>query len=149
MPTCLPTPPPSLLQSYLVGWTQFRKNLWLLAYLGVLVVSFVDWMVSLSLVCQEVSGEVALGWEWGALGRLPSVAAQVNSWHPEGLQSSHPPTQLPALPALHSPPCIAMITHCPGNLFPPCDDLEARRSTRTSEHVPGSRFLLHSFKLIP
>uniref|UniRef100_G1NSI7 Two pore segment channel 2 n=1 Tax=Myotis lucifugus TaxID=59463 RepID=G1NSI7_MYOLU len=40
-------------KSYLVGWPQFRKSLWLLAYLVVLVVSFVDWMVSLSLVCQE------------------------------------------------------------------------------------------------
>ncbi|ELK24238.1 Two pore calcium channel protein 2 [Myotis davidii] len=40
-------------KSYLVGWPQFRKSLWLLAYLVVLVLSFVDWMVSLSLVCQE------------------------------------------------------------------------------------------------
>ncbi|XP_070283807.1 two pore channel protein 2 [Myotis yumanensis] len=40
-------------KSYLVGWPQFRKSLWLLAYLVVLVVSFMDWMVSLSLVCQE------------------------------------------------------------------------------------------------
>ncbi|XP_045749044.1 two pore channel protein 2 isoform X2 [Mirounga angustirostris] len=40
-------------KSYLVGWAQFRMNLWLLAYLGVLVVSLMDWIVSLSLVCQE------------------------------------------------------------------------------------------------
>lgn len=105
-----PTHPLSLLQSYLVGWPQFRKSLWLLAYLVVLVLSFVDWMVSLSLVCQEVGGELALGVEWGALGRLHSVAAQVNSWRPEVLQSFHPPTQLPAPapPALHSPPCVAV-----------------------------------------
>lgn len=76
-PTCRLTH--CLLQSYLVGWPQFRKSLWLVAYLVVLVVSFVDWMVSLSLVCQEVGGEVALGREWEALGRLLSVAAQVNS----------------------------------------------------------------------
>ncbi|XP_066893894.1 two pore channel protein 2 isoform X2 [Kogia breviceps] len=41
------------IQSYLVGWAQFRKNPWLLAYLVVLLVSLVDWIVSLSLVCQE------------------------------------------------------------------------------------------------
>ncbi|KAM8815476.1 two pore channel protein 2 isoform 2-T2 [Rhynchonycteris naso] len=40
-------------KTYLVGWAQFRKSLWLLAYLVVLVVSLVDWLVSLSLVCQE------------------------------------------------------------------------------------------------
>ncbi|XP_032270432.1 two pore calcium channel protein 2 isoform X2 [Phoca vitulina] len=40
-------------KSYLVGWAQFRMSLWLLAYLAVLVVSLMDWIVSLSLVCQE------------------------------------------------------------------------------------------------
>ncbi|XP_039091381.1 two pore calcium channel protein 2 isoform X2 [Hyaena hyaena] len=40
-------------KSYLVGWAQFRKNAWLLAYLLVLVVSLADWIASLSLVCQE------------------------------------------------------------------------------------------------
>ncbi|XP_022446864.1 two pore calcium channel protein 2 isoform X4 [Delphinapterus leucas] len=40
-------------KSYLVGWAQFRKNPWLLAYLVVLLVSLVDWTVSLSLICQE------------------------------------------------------------------------------------------------
>nr|XP_031546878.1 two pore calcium channel protein 2 isoform X4 [Vicugna pacos] len=40
-------------KSYLVGWAQFRKNPWLLAYLMVLVVSLMDWIVSLSLVCHE------------------------------------------------------------------------------------------------
>ncbi|XP_045749045.1 two pore channel protein 2 isoform X3 [Mirounga angustirostris] len=44
-------------KSYLVGWAQFRMNLWLLAYLGVLVVSLMDWIVSLSLVCQEAAPE--------------------------------------------------------------------------------------------
>ncbi|EPY89307.1 two pore segment channel 2 [Camelus ferus] len=41
-------------KSYLVGWAQFRKNPWLLAYLVVLVVSLMDWIVSLSLVCHEL-----------------------------------------------------------------------------------------------
>ncbi|KAB1251717.1 Two pore calcium channel protein 2 [Camelus dromedarius] len=45
-------------KSYLVGWAQFRKNPWLLAYLVVLVVSLMDWIVSLSLVCHEVGGVV-------------------------------------------------------------------------------------------
>ncbi|XP_016068908.1 PREDICTED: two pore calcium channel protein 2 [Miniopterus natalensis] len=40
-------------KSYLVGWSQFRRSLWLLAYLVVLVASLMDWIVSLSLVCQE------------------------------------------------------------------------------------------------
>lgn len=40
-------------KSYLIGWAQFRRNPWLLAYLVVLVVSLLDWIVSLSLVCQE------------------------------------------------------------------------------------------------
>ncbi|XP_007466035.1 PREDICTED: two pore calcium channel protein 2 [Lipotes vexillifer] len=40
-------------KSYLVGWAQFRKNPWLLAYLVVLLVSLLDWTVSLSLICQE------------------------------------------------------------------------------------------------
>ncbi|XP_014651228.1 PREDICTED: two pore calcium channel protein 2 [Ceratotherium simum simum] len=40
-------------KSYLVGWAEFWKNLWLLAYLLVLVVSLLDWLVSLSLLCQE------------------------------------------------------------------------------------------------
>ncbi|XP_042532306.1 two pore calcium channel protein 2 isoform X1 [Dipodomys spectabilis] len=40
-------------KGYLVGRAQFQKNLWLLAYLVVLVVSLVDWTVSLGLACQE------------------------------------------------------------------------------------------------
>ncbi|XP_036867278.2 two pore channel protein 2 isoform X1 [Manis javanica] len=40
-------------KSYLVGWAQFRKNLWLLAYLVALAVSLLDWVVTLSLVCRE------------------------------------------------------------------------------------------------
>lgn len=60
-PPCASAPaqPPSVLQSYLIGWAQFRRNPWLLAYLVVLVVSLLDWIVSLSLVCQEVGGQAA------------------------------------------------------------------------------------------
>ncbi|XP_058160999.1 two pore channel protein 2 isoform X2 [Dasypus novemcinctus] len=40
-------------KGYLVGWSQFRKSPWLQAYVTVLVVSLVDWAVSLSLRCSE------------------------------------------------------------------------------------------------
>ncbi|OWK17503.1 hypothetical protein Celaphus_00013155 [Cervus elaphus hippelaphus] len=49
-------------KSYLIGWAQFRRNPWLLAYLVVLVVSLLDWIVSLSLVCQEVLSAVFPAW---------------------------------------------------------------------------------------
>uniref|UniRef100_A0A8C6RA18 Two pore channel protein 2 n=1 Tax=Nannospalax galili TaxID=1026970 RepID=A0A8C6RA18_NANGA len=41
------------MKGYLVGQAQLQKNMWLLTYLVVLVVSLVDWTVSLSLVCEE------------------------------------------------------------------------------------------------
>uniref|UniRef100_A0A4W2I810 Two pore segment channel 2 n=1 Tax=Bos indicus x Bos taurus TaxID=30522 RepID=A0A4W2I810_BOBOX len=44
-------------KSYLIGWAQFRRNPWLLAYLVVLLASLLDWTVSLSLVCQEDAGQ--------------------------------------------------------------------------------------------
>lgn len=52
--------PSCLLQGYLVGQAQLQQNLWLLAYFVVLAVSVVDWIVSLSLACQEVGGTWAL-----------------------------------------------------------------------------------------
>lgn len=95
------THPPSLLQSYLVGWAQFQKSLWLLHYLVVLVVSLVDWTVSLSLVCQEVGGE-------GALRRAAGCSCQANggrwSQGPARLPLPPPPATGPALPALHHSP---------------------------------------------
>lgn len=48
-----------LLQGYLVGQAELQQNLWLLAYFVVLVVSVVDWTVSLSLACEEVGGASA------------------------------------------------------------------------------------------
>lgn len=86
-----PAQPASLLQSYLVGWAQFRKNLWLLAYLVALAVSLLDWVVTLSLVCREVSGVAAPRWEWGsgcAVAQvhgghwLPTCSALTPLWHP-------------------------------------------------------------------
>lgn len=44
-------PPP---QSYLIGWEEFKKNKWLISYMVVISVSFIDWMLSVSMVCDEV-----------------------------------------------------------------------------------------------
>ncbi|MGH0159732.1 UNVERIFIED_CONTAM: hypothetical protein FKN15_037672 [Acipenser sinensis] len=41
-------------KSYLIGWEEFRKNKWLIAYIFVIAFSMLDWMVSLSLHCEEV-----------------------------------------------------------------------------------------------
>ncbi|XP_074132791.1 two pore channel protein 2 isoform X1 [Sminthopsis crassicaudata] len=41
------------MKSYLIGWKEFLKNPWLLAYIVVLVVSVADWTVSLSFACRE------------------------------------------------------------------------------------------------
>ncbi|XP_074951085.1 two pore channel protein 2 [Phalacrocorax aristotelis] len=40
-------------KSYLIGWEEFWKNKWLVAYILILIVSFTDWIVSLSLFCAE------------------------------------------------------------------------------------------------
>ncbi|XP_020826380.1 LOW QUALITY PROTEIN: two pore channel protein 2 [Phascolarctos cinereus] len=40
-------------KSYLIGWREFLKNRWLLAYIVALVVSLTDWTVSLSFGCRE------------------------------------------------------------------------------------------------
>uniref|UniRef100_A0A8B9CRG9 Two pore channel protein 2 n=2 Tax=Anser TaxID=8842 RepID=A0A8B9CRG9_9AVES len=40
-------------KSYLVGWEEFWKNRWLMAYILTLIVSFTDWVVSLSYFCTE------------------------------------------------------------------------------------------------
>ncbi|XP_067414318.1 two pore channel protein 2 isoform X2 [Emydura macquarii macquarii] len=40
-------------KSYLIGWEEFRKTKWLLAYILTLVVSLTDWTVSLSFSCTE------------------------------------------------------------------------------------------------
>lgn len=60
MSALLAVHPSCLLQGYLVGQAQLQQNLWLLAYFVVLVVSVVDWIVSLSLACEEVGGTWAL-----------------------------------------------------------------------------------------
>uniref|UniRef100_A0A8C8SNV7 Two pore channel protein 2 n=1 Tax=Pelusios castaneus TaxID=367368 RepID=A0A8C8SNV7_9SAUR len=40
-------------KSYLIGWEEFRKTKWLLAYILILLVSLIDWTVSLSFSCTE------------------------------------------------------------------------------------------------
>ncbi|NWR93527.1 TPC2 protein, partial [Furnarius figulus] len=40
-------------KSYLIGWKEFWKNKWLMAYILTLIVSFTDWIVSLSFFCTE------------------------------------------------------------------------------------------------
>ncbi|XP_048342425.1 two pore channel protein 2 isoform X2 [Sphaerodactylus townsendi] len=38
-------------KSYLIGWEEFRKTKWLMAYIVVLIVSLADWTASISLFC--------------------------------------------------------------------------------------------------
>ncbi|XP_025945084.1 two pore calcium channel protein 2 isoform X3 [Apteryx rowi] len=40
-------------KSYLIGWEEFRKTKWLMAYILTLIVSLADWVVSLSFSCTE------------------------------------------------------------------------------------------------
>ncbi|KAJ0001572.1 hypothetical protein NQD34_001368 [Periophthalmus magnuspinnatus] len=40
-------------KSYLIGWDEFRKNKWLLGYTVVITVSMIDWVLSVSMVCDE------------------------------------------------------------------------------------------------
>lgn len=41
-------------QSYLIGWEEFRKSKWLISYTVVICVSVVDWVLSVSMECDEV-----------------------------------------------------------------------------------------------
>ncbi|NXD99960.1 TPC2 protein, partial [Chaetorhynchus papuensis] len=40
-------------KSYLIGWKEFWKNKWLMAFILTLIVSLTDWIVSLSFFCKE------------------------------------------------------------------------------------------------
>lgn len=40
-------------KSYLIGWDEFRKNKWLIGYTVVITISGIDWMLSVSMVCDE------------------------------------------------------------------------------------------------
>lgn len=41
-------------QSYLIGWEEFRKSKWLIGYCVVIFASVIDWMLSVSMLCDEV-----------------------------------------------------------------------------------------------
>lgn len=40
-------------KSYLIGWDEFRKNKWLIGYTVVITVSVIDWVLSVSMACDE------------------------------------------------------------------------------------------------
>ncbi|KAJ3594112.1 hypothetical protein NHX12_006444 [Muraenolepis orangiensis] len=40
-------------KSYLIGWEEFRKSKWLIGYTAVLTASVIDWMLSISMECDE------------------------------------------------------------------------------------------------
>ncbi|XP_022599958.1 two pore calcium channel protein 2 isoform X2 [Seriola dumerili] len=40
-------------KSYLIGWDEFRKSKWLIGYTVVISVSIIDWVLSVSMVCDE------------------------------------------------------------------------------------------------
>ncbi|XP_071329017.1 two pore channel protein 2 isoform X1 [Trachinotus anak] len=40
-------------KSYLIGWEEFRKSKWLIGYTVVISVSIIDWVLSVSMVCDE------------------------------------------------------------------------------------------------
>ncbi|XP_048463001.1 two pore channel protein 2 isoform X6 [Rhincodon typus] len=42
-----------VIKSYLIGWEEFQKSKWLIAYALILAASIVDWTVTLCLFCEE------------------------------------------------------------------------------------------------
>nr|XP_020469361.1 two pore calcium channel protein 2 isoform X3 [Monopterus albus] len=40
-------------KSYLIGWEEFRKSKWLIGYSVIISVSIIDWVLSVSMVCDE------------------------------------------------------------------------------------------------
>ncbi|KAM8895028.1 two pore channel protein 2 isoform 2-T2 [Spinachia spinachia] len=41
------------IKGYLIGWEEFRKSKWLIAYTVVISFSFIDWVLSVSMACDE------------------------------------------------------------------------------------------------
>ncbi|XP_019735401.1 two pore channel protein 2 isoform X2 [Hippocampus comes] len=41
------------IKSYLIGWDEFKKNKWLMSYTMVISISIIDWVLSISMVCDE------------------------------------------------------------------------------------------------
>lgn len=120
--------PSRLLQGYLVGWAQFQKNEWLLAYVVVLAVSVVDWTVSLSLSCQEVCREDTLRW-WGLPG---DCGVQCAFWG-----SGCCPEPRPCCPPAQHCPCPAAPCLLAGRT--PCSYLPMETcGLETQEASPGT-----------
>ncbi|XP_041844737.1 two pore calcium channel protein 2 [Melanotaenia boesemani] len=40
-------------KSYLIGWEEFRKSKWLISYTVIISVSIIDWVLSISMACDE------------------------------------------------------------------------------------------------
>ncbi|MEQ2230876.1 Two pore calcium channel protein 2, partial [Ilyodon furcidens] len=40
-------------KSYLIGWEEFRKTKWLISYTIVISISVIDWVLSVSMACDE------------------------------------------------------------------------------------------------
>ncbi|KAJ0056669.1 hypothetical protein NL108_012043 [Boleophthalmus pectinirostris] len=41
------------IKGYLIGWDELRKNKWLIGYTVVITISVIDWVLSISMVCDE------------------------------------------------------------------------------------------------
>ncbi|XP_036952609.1 two pore calcium channel protein 2-like isoform X5 [Acanthopagrus latus] len=41
-------------KSYLIGWEEFRKSKWLVGYTVIISFSIIDWVLSVSMVCDEL-----------------------------------------------------------------------------------------------
>ena len=141
--TAAPAQPPSVSQSCLIGRAQFWRNPWLLAYLVVLAVSLLDWIVSLSLVCQEVGGQAAprgqgaleggggaaercgvRGEPWGLASLWPSSA-------PSATSVTHRPEPCPHLQAQGRREALGASSRV---LIPPAISSSAPRCTASPEH---------------
>lgn len=51
-------------QSYLIGWEEFRKNKWLIGYTVVISISVIDWVLSVSMVCDEVRASSVIPFQY-------------------------------------------------------------------------------------
>ncbi|GAB1301957.1 Two pore channel protein 2 [Apodemus speciosus] len=85
-------------KGYLVGQAQLQQNLWLLAYFVVLVVSVVDWVISLSLACEELF-ELSSQQASSAVSTLTTVPCFLKSAQNPGSSPAGAPAAPPLLPA--------------------------------------------------
>ncbi|XP_045021793.1 two pore calcium channel protein 2 isoform X3 [Bubalus bubalis] len=120
-------------KSYLIGWAQFRRNPWLLAYLVVLVASLLDWTVSLSLVCQEPPHPRA-----SSTSLLEDLLPEELPPHPHQGEGSSPP-QTRQRPA-HPPPAPFLSDgHCVHQVSP--NILAPASAPAAAPLLPDAEFL--------